>query len=62
MRSKHDLPICPLSAIFEFSPTGRVKRIFLNTHTDRDELILENSLRQLFKPSHFNLVRRLFHG
>ncbi len=60
MEKRHNLPDYPLSAIFQFSPDGAVKRIFLNCPTDRDQLILEKSLNRLIKPSHLDRVRRLF--
>jgi hypothetical protein len=49
-----------LSVIFKFSESGRVKAIFLNAETDRDQAILEKALDRLIKTTHFSWLRRLF--
>lgn len=49
-----------LSVVFKFSQTGRLKAIFLNAETDRDQAILEKALDRLIKTTHFSWLRRLF--
>jgi hypothetical protein len=49
-----------LSVIFKFSESGRVKAIFLNAETDRDQATLEKALDRLIKTTHFGWLRRLF--
>lgn len=51
-----------LWVIFEVSPMGRVKSVFLHAKTREDEMTLTRTLDRLFKPSTFSWIRRLFQG
>ena len=49
-----------ISALFEFSKTGRLKAIYLNAEGDGDQKVLEKGLTDLLKPQKFSLLKRLF--
>lgn len=49
-----------ISALFEFTQTGRLKAIFLNAGSESDQKVLEKGLRHLLKPSFFDRLRGLF--
>lgn len=46
-------------ALFEFTPTGRVRSIYLNAENDRDQITLEKALDRLLKPQ-FSWMKKLF--
>ena len=51
-----------ISALFEFTQTGRLKAIFLNAENEGDQKILEQGLFVLLKPKKFSSLKRLFRG
>ena len=49
-----------ITAVFEFSQTGRLKGIFWNAESEEDQAILERGLARLLKPNCLDWLRRLF--
>ncbi len=49
-----------ISAVFEFTLTGRFTKIFLNSENEKDQLVLQRSVESLVKPSNLSWVRGLF--
>jgi hypothetical protein len=49
-----------ITALFEFSPNGNLKAIFLNAETEHDEAILLSGLSNLLREEKMGFVRRLF--
>ena len=49
-----------ITVLLEFSETGYLKSVFLNSENDGDQETLECALSRLIKPGHFAWVRRLF--
>ena len=49
-----------ITAVFEFNREGRLKAVYLNAESTRDQDILERSLDRLIKPSHLGWLKRLF--
>ena len=49
-----------LSAVFEFTETGYLKSILLNTESEKDQATLERALDRLFRPDYFRRIKRLF--
>lgn len=47
----------PISATFEFSPSGRLRAIYLNANSERDQVIVQKGLRQLFRPGWFGKLK-----
>ncbi len=48
-----------ITAVFEFTEAGFLKRVFLNARTDEDAAVLERAIARLIDPSHFGWLRRL---
>jgi hypothetical protein len=48
-----------ITAHLEFSDTGYLKCIYLNSETEEDQKILERALKRLFKPDHVLWIRRI---
>ena len=49
-----------ISAVFEFSPNGNLRAVFLNAENENDQEVLQRGLSHLLKSEKFNLLRRLF--
>lgn len=49
-----------LSVIFEFTQSGGLKNILLNSLNDRNQTTLERALERLMQPNQFSWVRGLF--
>jgi len=49
-----------VTAVFEFSPNGNLKAVFLNAENENDQKVLQRGLSDLLKPQRFEWIRRLF--
>jgi hypothetical protein len=49
-----------VTAVFEFSPNGNLKAVFLNAENENDQEVLQRGLSDLLKPQRFERIRRLF--
>ena len=49
-----------ITAVFEFSPNGNLRAVFLNAENENDEAILQHGLSRLLQPQKFTLLKRLF--
>ena len=49
-----------VTAVFEFSPNGNLKAVFLNAENENDQEVLQRGLSDLLKPQRFEWIRRLF--
>jgi hypothetical protein len=49
-----------ISAVFEFTATGRLKAVYLNAQNEEDQDVLERGLNRIINPSHLGWFKRLF--
>jgi hypothetical protein len=49
-----------ISAVFEFTLTRRLVKVFLNSENDQDQLVLQRGIERLVRPSYLSWIRRLF--
>ena len=49
-----------ISAVFEFTNTGRLKAVYLNARSVQDQDVLEKGLDRIINPTHLSWFKRLF--
>jgi hypothetical protein len=49
-----------ITAILEFNKEGRLKAVYLNAESTKDQDVLERSLDRLIKPSYLGWLKGLF--